>query len=71
LKAPRYARVLRLRHLRLGGGACFLLFEGSIAAAVLLAFAELVSWWAVLVVPLTVAAMVKLNDAVAGKLGNE
>lgn len=67
-KAPRYARILRLRHLAPGGFACFAFFEGSIVLAVLLAFAELVSWWAVVVVPVTVAAMVKLNDYVAGKL---
>ena len=33
--------------------------------AVLLALAELVSWWAVLVLPVAVAVMVKLNDVVA------
>lgn len=68
LKAPYYARILRLQHLRPGGFACFVFFEGSVALAVLLAFAELVSWWAVVVVPVTAAAMVKLNDYVAGKL---
>ncbi|MGI8647572.1 MAG: hypothetical protein ACR2JX_05000 [Mycobacteriales bacterium] len=67
-KAPYYARILRLRHLRPSGFACFVFFEGSVGLAVLLAFAELVSWWAVIVVPATVAAMVKLNDYVAGKL---
>ncbi|MDR6323058.1 hypothetical protein J3R03_007254 [Actinoplanes couchii] len=33
---------------------------------VLLALAELVSWWGVLVLPFTVALMVKFNDVVAG-----
>lgn len=60
--------MLRLRHLQPGSVACFLFLEGSIVLAAILAFAELVSWWAVIVVPLTVAAMVKLNDYVAGKL---
>jgi hypothetical protein len=46
----------------------FLLFEGVIAAAVLLALAELVSWWAVGALPVAVAAMVKLNDLVTGAL---
>jgi hypothetical protein len=34
--------------------------------AVLLALAELVSWWAVLVLPAALAAMVKINDLVMG-----
>ncbi|MGH3545552.1 MAG: hypothetical protein ACRDPW_06470 [Mycobacteriales bacterium] len=67
-KPPWYARVLRLQNLQPGSVACFIFLEGSIALSALLAFAELVSWWAVLVLPLTVAAMVKLNDYVAGKL---
>ncbi|MDZ5443806.1 hypothetical protein U2F26_13845 [Micromonospora sp. 4G57] len=62
---PLYARVLGLRFVNPGGVLCFLFFEGSIALAVLLALAELVSWWAVLVLPVAVAAMVKLNDMVA------
>lgn len=66
---PLYARMLRLRHLRPSGVLCFLFGEGTVAAAVLLALAELVSWWAVVVLPLAVAAMVKLNDAVAGRQG--
>jgi len=67
-KPPWYARVLRLHNLQPSNVACFIFLEGSIAQATLLAFAELVSWWAVIVVPLTVAAMVKLNDYAAGKL---
>jgi len=63
-----YARLLRLRHVRLGTLTSFVLFECMIAAAVLLALAELVSWWAVAVLPLAVAAMVKLNDVVTGFL---
>ncbi|MFC3491018.1 hypothetical protein [Glycomyces rhizosphaerae] len=42
------------------------LFEGSIALAVLMALTEFVSWWVVLVLPLAVAGMVKLNDFIAG-----
>ena len=49
-----------------GGVLCFLFFEGAVALGVLLALAELVSWWAVLVLPVAVAVMVKLNDMVAG-----
>ncbi|MEU1590154.1 hypothetical protein [Micromonospora sp. NPDC005710] len=62
---PLYARLLGLRFVNPGGVLCFVFFEGAIALAVLLALAELVSWWAVLVLPLVVAAMVKLNDMVA------
>ncbi|SCG60326.1 hypothetical protein [Micromonospora inositola] len=62
---PLYARVLALRFVNPGGVLCFLFFEGSVALAVLLALAELVTWWAVLVLPVAVAAMVKLNDLVA------
>ncbi|GAB1645635.1 hypothetical protein KRMM14A1259_60580 [Krasilnikovia sp. MM14-A1259] len=63
---PLYARMLRLRHLAPSGFLCFALLEGTVAVAVLLALAELVSWWGVLVLPVTVAAMVKLNDVIAG-----
>jgi len=63
---PLYARVLGLKHLEPSGFLCFAFLEGAIVLGVLLALAELVSWWGVLVLPLTVAAMVKLNDVVAG-----
>jgi hypothetical protein len=61
-----YARALRLRHLAPSGLLCFVFLEGAIALGVLLALAELVSWWGVLVLPTTVAMMVKLNDVIAG-----
>jgi hypothetical protein len=63
---PLYARVLRLRHVDPGGLLCFVFFEGTVALGLLLALAELVNWWAVLVLPATVAVMVKVNDLVAG-----
>ncbi|WP_233512420.1 hypothetical protein [Micromonospora deserti] len=62
---PLYARVLGLRFVNPGGVLCFVFFEGAIALAALLALAELVTWWAVLILPATVAVMVKLNDVVA------
>jgi len=65
---PLYARVLRLRHLAPSGLLCFVFLEGAMALGVLLALAELVSWWGVIVLPITVALMVKLNDAIAGSL---
>jgi hypothetical protein len=63
---PLYARVLGLQFLRLSSLMCFMFFEGAIALAVLLALAELVDYWAVLVLPVSVAAMVKINDVIAG-----
>lgn len=67
-RLPLYARVLRLRHVYPSGLMCFLFFEGMIALGVLLALAELVTWWAVPVLPVAVAGMVKVNDLVAGAL---
>jgi hypothetical protein len=68
LDQPLYARMLRLRHLAPSGFLCFLFLEGAVALGVLLALAELVSWWGVLVLPASVAGMVKLNDVFAGML---
>ena len=65
---PVYARILGLQFLDPSGFLCFVYFEGAIALGILLALAELVSWWGVLVLPLTVALMVKLNDVIAGAL---
>lgn len=65
---PYYAKVLRLRFLRPSGLTCFMLFEGSVTVGVLLALAELTDWWAVAVLPISVAAAVKLNDLIAGAL---
>jgi hypothetical protein len=62
---PLYVRMLRLKRIRPGGVMCFLLFEGVIALALLLSLAELVNWWSVLVLPATVAGLVKINDMVA------
>jgi hypothetical protein len=65
---PLYARLLRLKHITPGGLLCFVFLEGAVALGILLALAELVSWWGVIVLPLTVALMVKLNDVIAGLL---
>jgi hypothetical protein len=62
---PLYSRLLGLRHVNPGGLLCFVFFEGAISLAVLLGLAELVSWWAVLLLPASVAVMVKVNDEVA------
>lgn len=63
---PFYARVLGLQYLRPTGLLCFFFFEGAIALATLLALAELVTWWAVVVLPGAIAVMVKINDVIAG-----
>jgi hypothetical protein len=68
MSRPLYARMLRLRYLAPSGFLCFVFLEGAVALGILLALAELVSWWGVLVLPAAVAAMVKLNDAVTGAL---
>lgn len=65
---PFYARFLGLRFVNPGGVLCFVFFEGTVALAALLALAELVSWWAVLVLPVMVAVMVKINDVVAARV---
>jgi predicted signal transduction protein with EAL and GGDEF domain len=65
---PLYARMLGLQNLAPSGFLCFVFLEGAIALGILLALGELVSWWGVLVLPITVAVMVKLNDVVAGML---
>lgn len=63
---PWYARALRLRNIYLSHPWCVVLFEGSIALGLLMALTETVSWWVVPVLPLAVAAMVKVNDVIAG-----
>jgi hypothetical protein len=65
---PLYARMLGLQYLTPSGFLCFVFLEGAVALGILLALAELVSWWGVLVLPVTVAVMVKLNDVLAGML---
>lgn len=61
---PTYVRVLALQRLRPGALACFALFEGVVAVALLLALAELASWTIVFVLPVVVAGGVKVADAV-------
>src|SRR3954469_12418104 len=65
---PLYARMLGLQYVAPSGFLCFVFLEGAVALGILLALAELVSWWGVLLLPIMVAIMVKLNDVVAGML---
>jgi len=65
---PLYARLLGLRFVNPGAALCFVFFEGSVLLAALLALAELVTWWSMIILPVTVAVMVKMNDLVAGEV---
>ena len=65
---PLYVRVLRLRHLRLPTWLRVVLAEGSLVLGLLLAFAEVASAWVIVVLPLTVAVMVKFHDLLQGAL---
>jgi hypothetical protein len=65
---PLYWRILRLRRIRPRPAVTFLLFEGSIALGILLAFADILTWWGAATVPTAVGIMVKLNDVVATNL---
>jgi hypothetical protein len=60
--------VLRLSFINPSAVLCFVFFEGTTVVAVLLAFADQMTFWAVLVLPTTVAVVVKFNDVVAGLL---
>jgi hypothetical protein len=61
---PLYHRLLRLERHRPGPVVTFLCFEGSIGAAMVLAFAEVLPWLSVVAVPLAIAGVVKLHDLV-------
>jgi membrane associated rhomboid family serine protease len=67
-RLPLYCRLLHLRHVRPSTWQRALLAEGALAAAVLLALADLASAWALLVLPVAVAAVVKVHDVLAGQL---
>ena len=65
---PVYVRLLHLQHVRPSGVQRALLGEGSVVLAALLALADLASAWLLVVLPLTVALVVKAHDVVAGRL---
>lgn len=67
-RPPLFARLLRLRHLRLRRWQTAIFVDATIAVAVVLVLAELATAWTLLVLPLAVALVVKLNDVVAGVL---
>ena len=67
-RTPIYSRLLRLQHVRPGPVQRALLGEGAFAVALLLVLADLVSAWALLVLPLAVAVVVKCHDVLAANL---
>lgn len=64
-RAPLYWRLLGLRRLRPNAWQRALLAEGVFAAAAVLVLADFASAWALLVLPLAVAFVVKGNDLLA------
>ena len=67
-RAPLYPRLLGLRHVHPNAWQRALLGEGAIGAGLLLAMADLASAWAIAVLPVAVAAVVKAHDLVQGLL---
>jgi hypothetical protein len=63
-----YWRLLRLRHIRPNGWLRALFVEGSVGLAVVLVLAEAASIWTIIALPVVVAALVKLNDVIAGSV---
>jgi hypothetical protein len=67
-KTPLYPQLLRLRHVHPSGWQRALLGEGMALLGALLAMADLASAWAIVVLPLAVAVVVKAHDLLAGAL---
>lgn len=68
VRRPLYPRLLRLRHIHPNAWQRALLGEGALALAILLVLADLASGWTLLVLPLSVAAVAKAHDLLAGVL---
>jgi hypothetical protein len=66
-----YGRALRLRHLRLSTWQRAILAEGSVVVAFVLVLGDLASAWLLLVLPLSVAAVVKAHDLLSGALATQ
>jgi hypothetical protein len=67
-RKPIYPRLLRLHHVRPNAWQRAVLGEGAVGAGALLALADLASAWAVVVLPVTVAGIVKAHDLLQGLL---
>jgi hypothetical protein len=67
-RPPLYWRLLRLRHVHPSGWQRALLVEGVFIVALLLVLAGKASAWTLLVLPVVVAALVKVHDVIAGSM---
>ncbi len=65
---PLYVRLLHLQHVHPTPVQRVLLGDGSLFLAAMLTLADLASAWVLVVLPLTVAAVVKAHDVTAGQL---
>ena len=65
---PLYVRLLHLRHVHPTAAQRALLGEGALFVAALITLADLASAWLLLALPLSVAAVVKAHDVLAGQL---
>ncbi|MGB8651681.1 MAG: hypothetical protein WCD35_13590 [Mycobacteriales bacterium] len=69
-KRPLYPRLLHLQHIHPNAWQRAVLGEGMALVGLLLALADLASAWAVVVLPLAVALVVKAHDVLAGQLAH-
>ncbi|MCW2544205.1 MAG: Collagen alpha-5(VI) chain [Frankiales bacterium] len=67
-KSPLYPRLLRLRHVHPNAWQRALLGEGMAGLGALLVMADLASGWAIVVLPVAMAVVVKSHDVLAGWL---
>ena len=67
-KRPLYPQLLHLQHVHPNAWQRAVLGEGMALLGALLAMADLASAWAILVLPVAVAVVVKAHDLVAGQL---
>jgi hypothetical protein len=67
-KHPLYPRLLRLRHVHPNAWQRALLGEGAVGLAGLLVLADLATAWILVVLPLSVAVVVKAHDLLAARL---
>lgn len=67
-KTPLYPRLLRLQHVHPNAWQRAALGEGAIGVGVLLSMADLATAWAIVALPVAVAAIVKAHDVLQGLL---
>jgi hypothetical protein len=70
-KRPLYPRLLRLRHVHPNAWQRALLGEGAVGLAALLVLADLATAWILVVLPLSVAVVVKAHDLLAARLAHD